>query len=419
MKILHLSFGDLNGAFYGAYRTHANLVRYGHESTMFVLRKTSNDVNVVSVSNFYHVILDFFYRAVRRLVIKNDRLKDKTFLLYKTSFVLKKIFKIYKSSPDLIIIYYVAGFLSDNDIEKLQKHYGCPIAFYLMDVAALTGGCHYPWDCKGYMESCNQCPAVRNMFRAIPKNVFENRRRISSNVKSLFLSGSEWLDERIARSEIKPSFGSFKLLMGIDESIFSPRPKEEAMSVLNISIQRGNKVILLGAQSLSDTRKGFKYFIDAMHIIKKSNLELFSDVTFLTVGCSDYDCDAFNGFSHVNLPFIKDKNKYPYIYNLADVFICPSVEDAGPMMINEAIISGLPVISFRVGVASDLIINGYTGFISNEISSKALSKMLVKFVSLTLDDLHTMKTNARNYGMEKTSAEKQIVSLTKIINDFY
>ena len=32
---------------------------------------------------------------------------------------MKKIFKIYKESPDLIMIYYVAGFLSDSDIEKL------------------------------------------------------------------------------------------------------------------------------------------------------------------------------------------------------------------------------------------------------------------------------------------------------------
>lgn len=417
MKILHLSFGDQNGAFYGAYRTHANLVRYGHDSTMCVLRKTSNDVRVVSASSFYHVIFDFFYRAIRRVVIKKNRLKDKTFLLYKTSFALKKIFKIYKESPDLIMIYYVAGFLSDSDIEKLQKHYGCPIAFYLMDVAVLTGGCHYPWDCSGYMESCNQCPAVRGIFRAIPHNVFENRRRINSNIKSVYLSGSEWLDDRITRSAIKSSLGNFKLLMGIDESVFTPRDREEALSALNVSIQKGHKVILLGAQSLSDTRKGFKYFIDAIYAMKNSNIELFSDVTFLTVGCSDYDHEVFNGLSHVNLPFIKDKSKYPYIYNLADVFVCSSVEDAGPMMINEAIMSGLPVISFRVGVASDLIIDGYTGYISSEISSKALSKMILRFVNLTSDDVHAMKINARNYGMEKTSAEIQVVALTEIISE--
>ncbi len=49
------------------------------------------------------------------------------------------------------------------------------------------------------------------------------------------------------------------------------------------------------------------------------------------------------------------------LYSSCDIFLCPSVEDNGPMMINEAVLSGCAIVSFDVGVSQDLVsdINGY------------------------------------------------------------
>ena len=40
----------------------------------------------------------------------------------------------------------------------------------------------------------------------------------------------------------------------------------------------------------------------------------------------------------------------------------PSVLDAGPMMINQALSCGLPVVSFEMGVALDVLKNAGTGY---------------------------------------------------------
>ena len=415
MRILHLSFGDSKGAFYGAYRTHKNLERYGHDSTMCVLEKTSNDDTVIEVSCWWKKLFFFFNKVFRRLSVKINEKNDKTFLFYFKQIPIENLMRVYRKSPDLIIIYYVAGFLTDEDIGKLQEYYNCPVAFYLMDAGMLTGGCHYPWDCTGYTQYCSECPAVNVFFKAMPQRLLERRKIIYNNMDCFFLSGSNWLNSKICQSSINPRFGSRLALMGIDERMFKPRNRSEAEKILKLSLPIGHKVILLGAQSLRDTRKGFVYLLEALKTIRGKSPTILSNVTLLTVG-NTIDSDVYDGLSNVNVPFIKEKDKYPLIYNLADVFVCSSIEDAGPMMINESLSSGTPVISFDVGVASNLIENDVSGFISPDISAIALAEMIIRFLNLDDKAILAMKENSRNIALERTSAKTQVDSIVDACN---
>ncbi|HFK6835894.1 TPA: hypothetical protein ACGZCP_005176, partial [Citrobacter freundii] len=160
MKILHLSTGDSKGAFYGAYRTHINLKRFSHQSTMCVFDKTSNDTDVIELSQIRRKMFGFLGKLFRRLFVNRDITEDKTYLIYSSTFSTYELFKKYKQKPDLILVYYVADFLSDKDLFEIQKHYQCRIAFYLMDAGMFTGGCHYPWRCEGYKNDCSNCPAM-------------------------------------------------------------------------------------------------------------------------------------------------------------------------------------------------------------------------------------------------------------------
>lgn len=415
MRVLHLSFGDSNGAFYGAYRTHKNLERYGHESTMCVLDKTSDDDRVIEIPCRWKEVTSIFNKIFRRLSVKMNEKNDKTFLYYFKQTSVKALINAYIASPDLIIVYYVAGFLNDSDIHRIQKHYNCPVAFYLMDAGMLTGGCHYPWNCIGYKKSCNACPAVNRAFTLIPQRLLSKRKEIYGSMNCFFLSGSNWLNEKIHQSAIKPRFDSRQALIGIDERIFKPRKRCEAERELKVSLPIGHRVILLGAQSLRDTRKGFVYLLEALREIRKREPDIFFNVTIITVGSVIYS-DVFNGISNVNIPFIKEKDKYPFLYNLADVFVCPSIEDAGPMMINESLCSGTPVISFDVGVASNLIENEVSGFISKDVSSHALSEMIISFLRLDEKSIFSMKENSQRIALERSSARVQVDSIVDAYN---
>jgi len=64
MRFLHLSTGDgPGGAYTGAYRLHESLRAEGHESHMFVLRKASQDPDVLAPSR----VTVFCARVVNRL----------------------------------------------------------------------------------------------------------------------------------------------------------------------------------------------------------------------------------------------------------------------------------------------------------------------------------------------------------------
>jgi len=52
------------------------------------------------------------------------------------------------------------------------------------------------------------------------------------------------------------------------------------------------------------------------------------------------------------------------VYKAADLFISSSVEDSGPLMVNQSIAAGTPVAAFNVGVANDLVIDGKTGVLA-------------------------------------------------------
>lgn len=415
MEILHLSTGDSRGAFYGAYRTHVNLRKYGHESTMFVLEKTSDNKNVVGLQRTRTKILNLCFKILRRLIISRDKNEDKTYLIYNTTFNVGEIISKYNKKPDLIIIYYIAGFLSDADVLKIQQHYKCRVAFYLMDAAMFTGGCHYPWHCEGYKTGCKQCPAmILPHIIKLPAHTFNNRKKYFNEMDCFFLSASKWLDERCLASGIKAKLGMKKAIIGIDENTFTPRHVDIAREKINVDIPAGHRVIFLGAQSLGDPRKGVKYVIDALEIIKRENPQSLENISFLTVGAQPQTVLP-QGISVINIGFIHDKEKYPYLYNLADGFICSSIEDAGPMMINEALMSGVPVIAFKVGVAEDLIVDQINGFLAEKISADAMASVMLKFLQLDESSLLKLKDSSRQSALENCSSHVQVKAIESLV----
>ncbi|MGN5002998.1 glycosyltransferase [Aeromonas sp. 82P] len=414
MKVIHLSCGDSKGAYYGAYRTHNNFLKYGHESKMFVLEKTTPDQFVYSTKDSYFIFRKWLDRILRRLFVVRGMKKEHTYLLYYSSNSVGKIIDRLSESPDLIIVYYVAGFLSDRDIWLLQNKLGSKVLFYLMDVAALTGGCHYPWECQGYHSSCESCPALYKPAQVIAKKTMERRKVIYNQMDSMFISCSSWIDDKITASALQAKYPSKKILIGIEPEIFTPRNRQIANENLGLNIPLDKKVILIGAQTLKDVRKGVSLLLEALNTLSNKKSEL-DDVVLLSVG-DDIDSALISGVEHICIPFIKDKSLYPFIYNLADVFICPSIEDAGPMMINESILSGTPVIAFDVGVARDLILDSYSGFICKDKSVKSLRENIMKFLSLSMSDINFMKERARAIGLQKTTSEVQVKLFTSILD---
>ena len=119
-------------------------------------------------------------------------------------------------------------------------------------------------------------------------------------------------------------------------------------------------VVLLGAGNLVHPRKGVvAYGVPALR--RLGELVPERELFVLAVGARG---------DELELPVpgrvlgpVADPAEMALGYQAADAYLCPTIADAGPLMIPEALMCGTPVVAFDVGNAVDLIRDGETGYL--------------------------------------------------------
>ncbi len=82
----------------------------------------------------------------------------------------------------------------------------------------------------------------------------------------------------------------------------------------------------------------------------------------------------------------KSWDEVPTYYALADVFVLPSISEPWGLVVNEAMICGLPVlVSEKCGAAHDLVVHGKNGFVFNPYNTDELIKYMEKFINSEID----------------------------------
>ena len=84
-----------------------------------------------------------------------------------------------------------------------------------------------------------------------------------------------------------------------------------------------------------------------------------------------YDC--------VHLPGFQQYDDLPVFYGLAEAFVHASTTEQWGLVVNEAMASGLPVIvSNRCGCVSDLVREGYNGFVFDPYDVERLARLMLR-----------------------------------------
>ena len=112
--------------------------------------------------------------------------------------------------------------------------------------------------------------------------------------------------------------------------------------------------------------------------------------------------------------FWKDVPKY---YALSDVFILPSLSEPWGLVVNEAMICGLPVIVSKKAGSAELIKENENGFIFNPNDKSGLISIMLKFTNNEVDAKkmsESSKNMIKNYSPKK-SAEGIIKSIISIL----
>ena len=102
----------------------------------------------------------------------------------------------------------------------------------------------------------------------------------------------------------------------------------------------------------------------------------------------------------------------PDIYNAADVYITPSLQENLPNTIMEAMSSGTPCVGFNIGGIPEMIDHKLTGYVAEYKSSEDLAKG----INWTLfeADAETLSYNSREKVMS-IYEQKKVAALYKTL----
>lgn len=416
VKILHLSTPDVdNAAGIIPYEFHKKL-SCDFESFLVVGKTKRQEKNLISYAHFdpFSFYYKKFFQKIKKIFNKHINTDPQYYFDYNFSESIINIDKLLDEvgNPDVILVYFMQGLFSIEALADLQEKCGAPILLFSMDMVYLTGGCHYAWECDGYTKSCDHCPAIlEENKKSIASHRLKRHNELISKMNLIPLVGSYQFHQQTKSSLIFKDKQNVKFLLGIDQSIFYKKNKIELRKKYQINSEKF--VILFGAVNPNEKRKGWKYLQEILNILSQS-IELKNNILLISIGQNQVEGIPFD---IMNLGYINSQESLSDIYNIADVFVVPSIQDSGPSMINQSIACGTPVVSFKIGVSKDLIIDDYSGYRVDLYDTASFADKIKKIYELEKETYEVLSCNCIEIANEKISLEKQVVKLSNLIHE--
>jgi glycosyltransferase involved in cell wall biosynthesis len=236
-----------------------------------------------------------------------------------------------------------------------------PAVFTLHDMWSFTGHCAYTYACTKWQTGCGHCPDLK-IYPAITHDTtvieWKLKNWVYSRSNLTIVAPSRWLTEQAQQSMLN-RFPIHHIPYGIDTNIYQPIDNAQCRTVLNISA--GKNVLMFGANSLSDTRKGCDLLHKALIDLPQS---LKANTVLLTLGSAGETLGEAIGIPSVNLGYIASDHVKAIAYSAADLFIFPTRADNLPLVLQESMACGTPMVSFKIGGVPDLIRPAETGYLA-------------------------------------------------------
>ncbi|MEM2953534.1 MAG: glycosyltransferase family 4 protein [Candidatus Bathyarchaeia archaeon] len=219
----------------------------------------------------------------------------------------------------------------------------------------------------------------------------------------MIIAVSEYTKKEILKNYDMPAWKIKVIFNGVDLDKFKPA-RDKAKFKRELGFNDRDLLILYVGRLYS--RKGLPTLISAIpHIVKKVRNARF---IISGKGFSDEE-KRLRGYAEkfkvrenvIFLGYFPDE-KLPSLYKAADIFVFPSIYENMPFAMLEALASGLPVVTTRVGGIPEVIDNGKNGFLVEPYDSLALADKvlcLIENPSLALEiGLSGRKTVERRFN---------------------
>ncbi|MBK1987104.1 glycosyltransferase family 4 protein [Sphaerospermopsis aphanizomenoides BCCUSP55] len=392
MKVLHINQSDMvGGAGIAGYRLHQGLLNQGVDSKLLVGIAKIADQRIAAIPRKFRIESQI-YRFTRRVGLNHLHLVS--------SFDIPK-HQFYQDA-DIINFHNLHNtYFNYLVIPKLTATK--PGIFTLHDMWSFTGQCAYSFDCERWKTGCHKCPCPTTH----PSNYFDSthiewklKEWVYSKSNLTIVTLSDWLTD-LAKKSILSRFPIHKIPNGIDTISFQPLDPLLCKTVLDIP--KNKKVLLFGAESFKYTRKGGDLLLKVLQQLPAS---LKSETILLTFGNGSEAITSEVGIPSVNLGYISSDRLKSVAYSAADLFIFPTRADNLPLVLQESMACGTPMVSFKVGGVPDLVRHNITGYLAQ---LEDVEDFRNGIVSLLEDEKlrTTMSKNCRVIAVNEYSLELQ------------
>ena len=343
MKVVHLTTIDKGGAFKAVKRISESMSQNGIESCIFVRSNVAEcDVNEIMTNN-----VQVFFSKARNFL--NLLLSSSDLCIDRVGYNISK--NHYIVGADVVVLHWINSFISPYGIEKLLKT-GKKVIWVMHDMYPFTGGCHYSLDCSE--QECRFCYMAKSKeLQCSIRKMMKIKRRISQYPNMHYVAISSWEYDVASTGLGLPSNRISMINNPIDVSVFKPLDRETLRMEAELN---GKKVVLFGADRMTDKVKGMQYIRD---VIKRNDI---NNIVYMCFGADKEDYPEFSDV--IFLGRIDDENELAKWYNVADVYLSTPVQEAFGYTICEALACGTPVVAHGIGGILDQVVHKENGYLT-------------------------------------------------------
>jgi glycosyltransferase involved in cell wall biosynthesis len=292
---------------------------------------------------------------------------------------------------DVIHLHWVNfGFLSIQEIVKLSSIKKVVWTFH--DYWPMTGGCHLPYECRGFETDCGTCFYLKPESKISQKNLFTKATQLA-DFQGKLVTVSQYMASQARRSPVFKNLFVETIGNPLNTNIFHPINKQPLRAVHHLP--QDVCVVLCGAADLDDENKGFRLLLEAIALVK-------GDFRLLIFGELSDPKVVPEGVTYSTIGKRTGEQALAEVYNLADFFVLPSLQESLSYMTMEAMACGKPVVAFDSGGVRDLVVDGETGFLVPLRDIKTLADKITVLVS-DASLRATLGEAARNHVVETYS----------------
>lgn len=284
-----------------------------------------------------------------------------------------------------------------------------PIIWTVHDPWPLSGHCVQHFNCNRWQTGCGDCPYLNVDFSMLKDNTalnYEIKKTCIQNSQLNIVVASKYMAEKLTKSEIFKNSVINLIPFGVNQAIFKPKDKKEVRMKLGLPV---DSIVILFRND-NPAKKGLDYIQYLIEGIKdKKNIFL------ITVGGNELPIP--NGYEYKSFGWLNDDNLLSDIYNAADLFLMPSIQESFGMMAIEAMSCGVLPIVLK-GTALPEVVNSPACGVAIERDKEEFLKQVQYFINNPHERNIKAKaclTYARDNYNKEIYVEKIITLYKKVI----